>query len=112
MAAGGPEEVGFRTKPQLARVMLERALDAGVSVAWVTTDEVDGGDPALRGWLAARGLSYVLGRKGLRTAGDGHPGSARATAAQVAASVPPEEWVACSAATVPRERWLDDWARI
>jgi SRSO17 transposase len=45
------EEVGFRTKPQLARVMLERALDAGVPTAWVTADEADGGDPACgAGW--------------------------------------------------------------
>jgi hypothetical protein len=35
-----PEQVGFRTKPQLARVMLERALDTGTSAAWVTADEV------------------------------------------------------------------------
>jgi SRSO17 transposase len=39
-AARVPEQVGFRTKPQLARVMLERALDAGVPAAWVTADEV------------------------------------------------------------------------
>jgi SRSO17 transposase len=43
-----PAQVGFRTKPQLARVMLERALDVGVPASWVTTDEVYGGDPALR----------------------------------------------------------------
>jgi SRSO17 transposase len=28
-AARVPAQVGFRTKPELARVMLERALDAG-----------------------------------------------------------------------------------
>ena len=39
-AARGPEQVGFRTKPELAQVMLERALDAGVPAAWVTADEV------------------------------------------------------------------------
>jgi SRSO17 transposase len=49
--AATPDAVGFRTKPQLARVMLERALDAKVPVAWVTGDEVDGGDGRLRRWL-------------------------------------------------------------
>ena len=49
--------VGFQTKPQLARVLLERALDAEVPAAWVTADEVYGGDPALRVWLEDRGLS-------------------------------------------------------
>jgi SRSO17 transposase len=33
-AARVPEGVRFRTKPELARVMLERALDAGVPAAW------------------------------------------------------------------------------
>jgi len=64
LAARVPEEVGFRTKPQLARVLLERALDAGVPASWVTADEVYGGDPALRGWLEDRALSYVLAVKG------------------------------------------------
>jgi len=34
-----PEPVEFRTKPQLARVMLEPALDAGTPASWVTADE-------------------------------------------------------------------------
>ena len=37
--------------------MLERALDAGVAAWWVTADEVDGGDPALRRFLEDRGVS-------------------------------------------------------
>jgi SRSO17 transposase len=54
-AARVPEQVRFRTKPQLARVLLERALDAGVPAAWVTADEVYGQDPALRGGWRAEG---------------------------------------------------------
>jgi DDE superfamily endonuclease len=46
-----PEQVEFATKPQLARVMLEHALDAGVPASWVTADEAYGGNPALRQWL-------------------------------------------------------------
>ena len=62
-AARVPADVCFRTKPQLARVMLQRALDAGVPAGWVTADEAYGGDPALRRWLEDRGLSYVLAVK-------------------------------------------------
>src|ERR687898_2169993 len=42
--AGVPEEVGMRTKPELAKVMLQRAMDAGVKVkaAWVVADSVYG----------------------------------------------------------------------
>jgi hypothetical protein len=62
-AARVPEHVEFRTKPQLAQRMLERALDAGVPAAWVTADEVYGGSPALRGWLEDRGVWHVLAVK-------------------------------------------------
>ena len=55
-----PEQVGFATKPELARVMLARALAAGVPAAWVTADEVYGGSPALRGWVEAHRLPHVL----------------------------------------------------
>ena len=59
-AAGIPDQVGFATKPALAKAMLARALDAGVPAAWVTGDEVYGGDPGLRAELEARGIGYVL----------------------------------------------------
>jgi SRSO17 transposase len=110
-AARVPEEVEFRTKPQLARVMLQRALDAGVPAAWVTADEAYGGDPALRRFLEARGLSYVLAVKctePLRPA----DGSARATATQLAARVPAAQWVTCSAGHGAKGRRLYDWTRV
>src|ERR671916_228201 len=53
--AGVPETVQLRTKPQLGQAMLERALDAGVPAAWVTGDEVYGGDRRLGVWLGGRG---------------------------------------------------------
>jgi SRSO17 transposase len=59
-AAGVPQQVGFATKPALAKAMLGRALDAGVSASWVTGDEVYGAYPGLRAELEARGVGYVL----------------------------------------------------
>jgi SRSO17 transposase len=111
-AARVPVEVGFQTKPQLARVMLERALDAGVPASWVTADEVYGGDPALRRWLEGRGVSYVLAVKCTEPLGTATQGSARATAVQLAAGVPVEQWVTCSAGHGAKGRRLYDWARV
>ena len=110
-AARVPAEVPFRTKPQLARVMLQRALDAEVPASWVTADEAYGDDPALRRFLEDHGLSYVLAVKStepLRPA----EGSARATATQLAAGVPAQQWVACSAGHGAKGRRLNDWARV
>lgn len=59
--AGVPEGVAFRTKPQIAKWLLERALDAGVPAKWVTADEVYGGDFGLRSCLEDRRQRYVLG---------------------------------------------------
>jgi SRSO17 transposase len=59
-AAGVPVEVGFATKPTLARRMIARTLAVGVPARWVTADEVHGADPGLRTDLERRGLGYVL----------------------------------------------------
>lgn len=58
--AGVPEDVGFVTKSELARQMIERALEAGVTAAWVSGGEAYGKDEELRCWLEARGQSYLL----------------------------------------------------
>jgi SRSO17 transposase len=110
-AARVPAEVPFRTKPQLARVMLERALDAGVPASWVTADEVYGQDPALRGWLEGRRMAHVLAIKSseLLAVGDG---PAKLSAAQLAAAVPAEHWVGVSAGHGAKGRRLYDWTRV
>lgn len=66
-AAGVPAEVTFQTKPQLALTLLRRALDGGVPAAWVTADEVYGGDGAFRRALEGRGQAYVLAVKRTQT---------------------------------------------
>ena len=58
--AGVPEEVAFRTKPQLARMMLERAVESGIPFGWVTGDEVYGNSRNLRLWLEGAGIPHVL----------------------------------------------------
>jgi SRSO17 transposase len=112
-AARVPDEVGFRTKPQLARIMLERALDAGVPAAWVTADEAYGGNPALRQWLEGRGVWHVLAVKCTELLPVGHPNDVvRVSAEQLAAAVPAEEWIACSAGHGVKGRRLYDWVRV
>ncbi len=46
-AAGIGDEVAFATKPAPARMMIERAVTAGVPFGWVTADEVYGQDRLL-----------------------------------------------------------------
>lgn len=40
--AGIDDEIGFATKNEHFRLMLQRAVDAGVPFAWVTADEAYG----------------------------------------------------------------------
>ena len=109
-AAGVPDQVGFATKPELARQMLDRALEAGVPAGWVTADEVYGGDPALRGWLEGRQLPYVLAVKCTEplSPASGPPMSA----ARLAKRVPPEGWLRLSAGQGAKGRRWYAWSRL
>ena len=59
-AVGLALDTPFATKPALARRMLERVLEAGSPMAWVTSDTVYGHTRGLRSWLEDRGLHHVL----------------------------------------------------
>jgi len=58
--AGIPASMTFATKPQLARVIIERVRKAGLPFAWVVADSGYGSDPDLRIWLEKEQLPYVL----------------------------------------------------
>ena len=58
--AGVPQTVGFATKVELARRLMERAFDAGVPARWVVADSFYGRSHRLRRWLEQRGRAYVL----------------------------------------------------
>jgi SRSO17 transposase len=108
-AAGVPQDVEFATKPALARAMIDRAVAAGISVAWAAGDEVYGADPALRKALAGHGLGFVLAvAKSHRfTTGIG---SRRAI--DLAVRLPATAWQRISAgAGAKGPRWYD-WALI
>jgi SRSO17 transposase len=107
-----PEEVTFQPKPQLARVMLERALEAGGPVRWVTGDEVYGGDRRLRVWLEEQEVPHVLAVRSnepLRVVTDRGP--AQVAAAKLVAQMPPEEWVRLSAGAGAKGPRIYDWVR-
>lgn len=60
-AAGVPEDVGFRTKPELGLELPRRARARGhLQARWVTADEAYGQVPAFRAALDADGWWYVL----------------------------------------------------
>ncbi len=71
-----PTEVGFKTKPQLGTVLLDRAQRAGVldGSSWVTADEVYGQNPTFRTWLAEREIPFVLATRNddVLVSPDGH----------------------------------------
>jgi SRSO17 transposase len=62
--AGVPERVGMRTKPELAKEMLERALEGGVKAEWVVADSVYGDSRRLGMFLEEREQPYVLAVSG------------------------------------------------
>jgi SRSO17 transposase len=106
-AAGVPAGRGFATKPKLARVMLARALDAGTPAAWVTGDEVYGGDPGLRADLEARQTGYVLAVAATHPVGTGAgPGQVR----KIAAALPRRAWQRYSAGAGAKGHRFYDWA--
>ena len=106
-AAGVPDDVQFATKPELARAMLGRALDAGMPAAWVTADEAYGRDGKFRAWLEQRRVGYVVAVDS-RQAIAGDAGTSRADA--LAAHAPDQAWKRRSCGNGSKGPRVFDWA--
>uniref|UniRef100_UPI003F493C77 IS701 family transposase n=1 Tax=Nonomuraea sp. CA-252377 TaxID=3240003 RepID=UPI003F493C77 len=106
--AGIGEEVQFATKPVLARMMLARALEAGVPASWVTADEAYGMDFKFRRFLEERHLSYVVAVPKNQWIGKAWGGQIHADTAT--AQAPPEAWKRRSCGDGAKGRRLYDWA--
>lgn len=109
-AAGIPGSVEFATKPELARQMLERALDAQVPCGWVTGDAVYGGDRRLRRWLELREQPFVLAVACDEPLWYGGPHEVRAD--QIAQGQAPQAWQRLSAGAGAKGERLYDWTLI
>jgi SRSO17 transposase len=59
-AAHIPDTVSFRTKPELAKQMIQRAQSARLPINWVVADTVYGHSPDLRIFLQEQGHAYAL----------------------------------------------------
>ena len=111
--AGVPEKVAFRTKPQLARRMLERALESGVPFGWVTGDEVYGNDRNLRRWLERRDVPHVLAvRSNEKLWAETDKGWRQVRADRLAPRVEEPGWVRRSAGDGAKGPRVYDWARV
>ncbi len=110
--AGIPDTVGFQTKCELARQMIERLWKAQIPFAWVVADTVYGGNLDLRIWLEAHQYSYVLAVAcdepvGIQTAS----GRQRLTVAEAEALVlPASDWQRLSMSEGTKGPRLFDWA--
>ena len=96
--AGVPESVGFQTKGQLARRMLQRTVESEVPFAWFTGDEVYGSDRNLRLWLEREEIPHVLAIKKsekLWALTDKGPRQVRAD--RLAGGIEGPGWLRCSA---------------
>ena len=111
-AAHVPEDVGFATKPQIARRMIARAVAAGVPFSFVAADSVYGvGDIEMM--LRKVGKGYVLGvaanhvfqswSKKLFVGG---------TAARIAQDLPKTAWKRLSAGEGTKGPRWHDWAYV
>ena len=109
-AAHVPDEVGFATKPQIARQMIARALAAKVPFAFVAADSVYGtGD--IETMLRKAGKGYVLGVAANHVFRSwGKKQLIGGTAAKIAQSLPKSAWRRLSSGEGTKGPRLHDWA--
>lgn len=104
-----PDEVEFATKPQLARCMLQRTIEAGVPAKWVIADEIYGSNLSFRRCCEQLGLGYVVAiPSSTHFSLQGH----RANVSNHLIRVPPQAWQQLPYGSGTKRECLHDWSLV
>jgi SRSO17 transposase len=106
--AGIPKQTKFTTKPELARQMIQKAIEEKVPFKWVTGDSIYGGDRKLRRWLEEQEVSFVLAVP--KNEALWYEGFKQLPASEIAQQVAPKDWQRLSAGEGAKGPRLYDWA--
>ncbi len=107
--AGIPDDVRFATKPELARVMIERAIAHRVPFGWVTGDTIYGGDRNLRLWLEEHHVPFVVAVAKDESLWCAHR---QRRADELAKTIPEDGWQRLSCGDGAKGPRLYDWALV
>ena len=111
--AGVPESVAFRTKGQLAQLMLKRAVESEVPFGWFTEDEVYGSDRNLRLRLERAGVPHVLAiKRNEKLWALTDKGQSQVRADRLASQVEESGWIRCSTGDGAKGPRVYDWATV
>jgi len=107
--AAVPDEVAFRTKPQLAQDMLAQLASEGVGARYVTGDTLYGNSSSLRAFLDEKQQAYVL------QIGSNHRvwvAGARQRLSEIAEQMPADPWVSLSFTASEKGAIWYQWRRL
>jgi SRSO17 transposase len=105
--AGVPEEVAFANKVELAKGMLQRAFEAGVTARWVLVDSFYGRSHEFREWLEEQGRAYAVMVPKTNAV---DLGGRKKKIEQLAKRLPEDAWSEVLAVENPGERRPWQWA--
>ena len=113
-AAHIPDHLTFRTKPELAKQMLERAQAAGLPIGWMVADTVYGHSTDLRLWLKEQGYPYAVGVPSIEVVCvQTRAGLLLSDVASIARqALRPQDWQRLSQSLGTKGERLFDWARL
>ena len=108
-SAGIPNEVEFKTKPQMALEMMKAANEAGIPFSWATADSAYGDCGDISQWLESIEKGYVLAVSGKAYVWQGFR---QFKVGSILESLPKDGWKRISAGTGSKGERHYDWLMI
>ena len=104
-----PDEVTFKTKPNMALLMIKAVYEANVKFSWVTADSIYGDFRDIGMWLESISKGYVMAVSGKAYVWRGF---AQERVSTILDSLPEEGWRRLSAGTGTKGERFYDWLLI